>query len=103
MIMLARRTLLLSILSLPGICLAQADSKAAKTFVVLGRIKKPGTYELREGMRVVDALKAAGDFFEGTQLGGIKIIRGTERKNFNYAQFVIGKRTEQNILLEASD
>jgi len=97
--MLARRKLLLSVLCLPGICLAQAD----KTFVVTGRVQKPGKYELREGMRVVDALKTAGDFLEGAQRAGIKIIRGNERKNFNYAQFVIGKRTEQNILLEAGD
>jgi protein involved in polysaccharide export with SLBB domain len=101
--MLTRRTLLLRVLCLPGTCLAQADSNVAKTFVVTGRVKKPGKYELREGMRVADALKTAGDFLEDAQLAGIKIVRGAERKSFNYAQFVTGKRTEQNILLEAGD
>jgi protein involved in polysaccharide export with SLBB domain len=102
-IMQTRRTLLLSVLCLPGMCLAQADSNAAKAFVVSGRVQKPGKYELREGMRVVDALKTAGDFLEDAQLAGIKIIRGAERKSFNYAQFAIGKRTEPNILLESGD
>ena len=102
-IMPTRRALLLSVLCLPGICLAQADSNAAKTYVVTGRVQKPGKYELREGMRVVDALKTAGDFLEDAQLARIKIVRGAERKSFNYAQFAIGKPTEQNILLESGD
>jgi len=101
--MLTRRTLLSSILCLPGMCLAQAASTAGKTFVVMGHVKKPGKYELREGMRVVDALKAAGDFLEDAQLARIKVVRGAERKRFNYAQYAIGKRTEQNILLETGD
>ena len=101
-IMLARRTLLLSVLCLPRMGLAQGDS-AAKSFVVTGRVKNPGKYELREGMRVVDALKIAGDLLEDAQLAGIKIVRRAQRKSFNYAQFAIGKRTEQNILLENGD
>jgi protein involved in polysaccharide export with SLBB domain len=84
-------------------CLAQADSNSARTFVVTGRVQKPGKYALREGMRAVDAVKTAGDFLEDAQLSGIKIIRGARRINFNYAQFAIGKRTEQNILLESGD
>jgi len=54
-------------------------------------------------MRIVDALKTAGDLLEDAQVAGIKIIRRAERKSFNYAQFAIGKRTEQNILLESGD
>jgi len=98
-----RRALLLSVLCLPGICFAQGDSRGANTFVVTGRVQKPGKYALLEGMRIVDALKTAGDLLEDAQVAGIKIIRRAERKSFNYAQFAIGKRTEQNILLESGD
>lgn len=100
---LARRTLLLIVLCLPGTCLAQPARNASKTFVVTGRVQKPGKYELREGMRVVDALKAGGDFLDDAKIGRVQIVRGSERKHFSYAQFVAGKRTEQNILLEPGD
>ena len=33
----------------------------------------------------------------------VMIIRGTERYNFNYRDYVQGKRPEENILLEGGD
>src|SRR6185295_16913070 len=102
-VMLARRTLLLFAVFAPGMCLAQANNNPSKTFAVTGKVKKPGQYELREGMRIVDALKTAGDFLDSAQIGRITIIRGRERLRFNYARFVAGSQTEENILVESGD
>ena len=90
--------------SMPSGNLSGASRQQGRQYLRCHRTsQKPGKYALLEGMRIVDALKTAGDLLEDAQVAGIKIIRRAERKSFNYAQFAIGKRTEQNILLESGD
>ena len=98
--MLARRTLLFIVLSLPGLCHAQAEDK---TFSVTGRVQHPGKYELHEKMRIFDALGTAGGFLDFANTKKIMLIRGRERRYFNYRDYVQGKRPEENILLEDGD
>ena len=98
--MMARRTLLFVILCLPGLCYAQPKDQ---TFSVTGRVQHPGKYELREKMRIFDALGIAGGFLDFANDRKIMLIRGRERRYFNYRDYVQGKRLEDNILLEDSD
>jgi protein involved in polysaccharide export with SLBB domain len=100
--MLTRRIVILIALCLPSICVPQSSS-TTKTFEVTGKVQKPGKYELREGMRVFDALGTAGGFLDFADTRKIRIIRGNERRNFNYRDYVQGKRSEENILLELGD
>jgi protein involved in polysaccharide export with SLBB domain len=58
---------------------------------------------LRAKLRIFDALGIAGGFLDFANTRKVMIIRGTERYNFNYREYVQGKRPEENILLEAGD
>jgi len=101
--MLKRRTLLVVALCLPVTCLSQSDNSASKTVEITGKVRKPGKYELREKMRIFDALGIAGGFLDFANTRKVLIIRGTERYNFNYRDYVQGKRPAENILLEGGD
>ena len=101
--MLKRRTLLFFALCLPATCLSQSDNSVPKTVEITGKVRKPGKYELREKLRIFDALGIAGGFLDFANTRKIMIIRGTERRYFNYRDYVQGKRPEENILLEGGD
>ena len=101
--MLKRRTLLFFALSLPVTCLSQSDTRVPKTVEITGKVRKPGKYELRDNLRIFDALGSAGGFLDFANTRKIVIIRGTERYNFNFRDFIQGKRLEENILLEGGD
>ena len=101
--MLTRRASLLFALGLPLTCLSQSDQSVSKTIEILGKVRTPGKYELREQLRIFDALGIAGGFLDFADTRKVKIIRGRERHNFNYRDYVQGKRLEDNILLEAGD
>jgi polysaccharide export outer membrane protein len=91
-------------MSLPVLLLAQdSGNSKTKTISVIGKVKHPGKFGLRDGMRVVDAMVMAGgfaDFFDRRKIG---IIREGEPHNFNYHDFIRGKNIEQNILLKEGD
>jgi len=100
---MTRRNILFVAMSLAGICLAQDDSKARKTIKVMGKVNKPGEYELKDGLRVFDSLGLAGGFQDFADTRNIVIIRGAERRKFNYRDYMQGKRVEDNILLMSGD
>lgn len=54
-------------------------------------------------MRVFDAIGTAGGFLDFANTRKITIVRGNERRNFNYRDYIQGKRIEENILLESGD
>ena len=100
---MTRRNILLIAFGLAGTCLAQDDSKARKTIKVTGKVNKPGEYELKDGMRVFDSLGLAGGFLDFADTRRVIIIRGAERRKFNYRDYLQGKRIEDNILLMSGD
>jgi polysaccharide export outer membrane protein len=102
--MLPRRSLLLIALIVPATLLAQdAENPPKKTFSVTGIVRHPGKFELRDGMRVSDGISAAGGFADFAHMKKVAIIRDGHRINFNYSDFVHGRNTEQNILLQNGD
>jgi protein involved in polysaccharide export with SLBB domain len=99
-----RRKLLSMVLSFPALLLAQdRDAPAARKFSVTGKVNRPGVYDLRDGMRVYDAITKAGGFVDFADQKRIVIVRGAERHNFNCRAFIRGKGTEENILLQGGD
>jgi hypothetical protein len=80
-----------------------AENPNSKTFVVTGKVKHPGKFELRDGMRVMDAIGKAGGFADSFNRKKITITRDGEQHNFNYADFIHGRNIEQNILMQNGD
>jgi polysaccharide export outer membrane protein len=77
-------------------------------FNILGEVMKPGSYPLTAGTTIVDAIAIAGGFKDFAKKKGIYVLRqgavGNEsRFAFNYQEFIKGKSTKQNIMLEPRD
>jgi polysaccharide export outer membrane protein len=74
---------------------------------VLGNVERPGMYQFREPVTVLQALAMGGRFGDFADQENIRIIRGTgENANhfpFNYKEVLKGKNLEQNMLLQNND
>ena len=75
---------------------------------VLGQVVKPGAYPFTTASTVVDALAAAGGLRDFAKKKGITILRSKpggsqDRITFNYADFLKGKNSVQNVKLEPGD
>jgi polysaccharide biosynthesis/export protein len=100
--MLARRTLLLVAMS--ALSWAQErENLTRKVFSVSGQVKRPGVYELHDGVRVFEALNKAGGFQTDADRNRIAIVRGNKRYYFDYDAYLRGERMEENIQLEVGD
>jgi hypothetical protein len=78
--MLARRTVLLSALSLAvTTCLAQ-PSYYSETFIVEGNVNQPGRYYIRDYKRVYDAIQGAGGLKNGADRR-VSIFPGCKRRD----------------------
>lgn len=53
-------------------------SRIIGSFTILGSVTNVGTYPVVRGMRVLDAIKAAGGLQEGVKVDALRIIRGDE-------------------------
>jgi polysaccharide export outer membrane protein len=75
--------------------------------LVLGRVKTPGAFDLKEGGRVLDAILAAGGPDEKARLENVGIIRQVEGKatvtNVNVARVTQSGDLSGNILLTHTD
>lgn len=52
-----------------------AEASTAIYVHVLGQVRRPGLYELRDGDRAVDAVAAAGGFTEAADAAGVNLAR----------------------------
>jgi len=80
---------------------AGAPSTAAKAKVVVdvtGKVRRPGIAVLRQGARVVDALRAAGGARPGVDLGGLNLARVLS----DGEQVVVGQATVAGPVASAS-
>ncbi len=80
----------------------------SQTYVVVGKVTKPGSYELGKPTTVLEAIAIAGGLLDFAKSGKIKIIRRreggqTETLYFNYNKAVKGKDAEQNVELQSGD
>ena len=80
---------------------------AGNIIYVLGKVNRPGVFQIARNVDVMQALSLAGGTSTYAALNDIKILR---RKNgelrahsFKYAEVEKGKRLEQNIVLHPGD
>ncbi|MHC1729273.1 MAG: polysaccharide biosynthesis/export family protein [Syntrophobacteraceae bacterium] len=76
-------------------------------FYVIGKVNKPGMYNVAKSLNVLQALSLAGGFTPFAKEGDITIIRSsgkeTTRLPFSYDHVKDGKKLEQNIMLKRGD
>jgi polysaccharide export outer membrane protein len=77
----------------------------SKSFAVIGRVNRVGKWPLVTPVRVFDAIGLAGGFQDFADEKHIQIVRGAQRLNFNYRDYVKGKKEalDQNIWLQNGD
>ncbi len=76
-------------------------------YYVIGKVAKPGMYNVSRPLSVLQALALAGGLTTFAKQNNISIIRHHGQKTmrilFNYEQVKKGENLEQNILLERGD
>ena len=74
---------------------------------VLGEVKNPGVYKIKERATVLDAIAMAGGLTEYAKRKRIYILRTESgrdyRLDFNYDEVVRGERMQQNVVLLPGD
>jgi polysaccharide biosynthesis/export protein len=80
----------------------------SRTYSVLGKITKPGSYELGKPTTVLEAIAIAGSFLDFAKPSKIYIIRPvsggtTQTLYFDYKRVIKGHNPEQNIELKNGD
>jgi len=85
-----------------GVTVVQVNSKS---FTVTGKVNKVGRWPLATPIRVFDAIGLAGGLQEWANEKHIQIIRGGERLEFNYRNYLKGNKEakDQNVWLQNGD
>jgi polysaccharide export outer membrane protein len=78
------------------------------SFNIVGKVNKPGAYELTKPVTVLDAVALAGGFQEFARVTKIYVLRraddGTTRMlPFNYKHVIKGQALDQNVQLQPGD
>ena len=80
----------------------------SRTYSVLGKIVKPGSYELGKPTTVLEAIAIAGGFLDFAKQSKIYIIRpagggSNQMLPFDYKKVIKGNNSEQNVELKNGD
>jgi polysaccharide export outer membrane protein len=80
----------------------------SRTYAILGKIAKPGSYELGKPTTVLEAIAIAGGFLDFAKVGKIHIIRHMDNGSratlyFDYKKVIKGHNPEQNMELKSGD
>jgi len=80
----------------------------SQTYIVVGKVTKPGSYELGKPTTVLEAIAIAGGLLDFAKSNKIKIIRRreggqTQTLYFDYNKVIKGKNTDQNLELQNGD
>jgi polysaccharide biosynthesis/export protein len=91
----------------PQVAVIVAEVKS-RTYSVLGKIGRPGSYGLGKPTTVLEAIAIAGAFLEFAKPSKIYIIRpisggATQTLFFDYKKVVKGRNPEQNVELKNGD
>jgi polysaccharide export outer membrane protein len=90
----------------PVVSVTLLESHSKKVYL-LGKVTKPGEYELQKEMTVLQAISLAGGFTEWADTSAVRLIRkinGQQRTfRIDYDAIVSGKDVSQNVQLEPDD
>ena len=80
----------------------------SQAYLVMGKVAKPGEYELGKPTTVLEAIAGAGGFLEFAKSSKVYIIRRqdggpSETLHFDYKKVIKGKNPEQNVELKNGD
>jgi polysaccharide biosynthesis/export protein len=93
-------------ISNPEVSVIVRESRSRKIYTI-GKVNKPGPYNLEPDMTILQALSTAGGFTEWAETKSIMIVRRDKSKEvmfrFNYQELISGKDLGQNIVLEPND
>ena len=80
----------------------------SRSFNIVGKVGKPGSYDLAKPMTVLDAIAVAGGFQDFAKSGKIYVLRreadGSRKMlPFNYKSVIKGRGLDQNVELQPGD
>jgi len=80
----------------------------SRTYVIVGKVVKPGSYELGKPTTVLEAIAIAGGFLDFAKTNKVYVIRRMEdgsrtRLPFNYDQVIKGRDVDENVDLKSGD
>jgi polysaccharide export outer membrane protein len=80
----------------------------SRTYTVLGKVVKPGSYALAKPTTVLEAIAVAGGFLDFAKKNKISIIRPTDKGSpgtlyFDYKKVTEGRNPEQNVEIKSGD
>ena len=87
----------------PRVDVAVVEMRSQVVSVIGGGIVKSGVLELRNDMRVVDAIAEMGGLTPFAKQSQIRVLRGEEAYPFDYNAFMRGDNPEANFLLAPGD
>ena len=87
----------------PRVDVAVVEMRSHVISVIGGGIKNSGVLELRNDMRVVDAIAEMGGLTPFAKQRQIRVLRGEESYSFDYAAFMAGQTPRSNFLLAPGD
>jgi polysaccharide export outer membrane protein len=94
-------------ISTPQVTVIVQEVKS-KTYVIVGKVAKPGAYELGKPTTILEAIATAGGLLDFAKVSKINIIRrrdggASETLHFDYKKALKGKNPEQNVELKSGD
>ena len=80
----------------------------SQTYVVVGKVAKPGAYEIGKPTTILEAIATAGGFLDFAKVSKVYVIRRrdggpSETLHFDYKRVIKGKNPEQNVELKNGD
>jgi polysaccharide biosynthesis/export protein len=80
----------------------------SRSFNIMGKVMKPGAYDLAKPLTVLDAVALAGGFQDFAKVSKVYVLRtmpdGSQKMlPFNYKQVIKGRQLAQNVELQSGD
>ena len=80
----------------------------SRTYIIVGKIAKPGSFDLGKPTTVLEAIAIAGGFLDFAKTNKIYIIRrmddgSTKRLPFDYKKVINGRDPDENVILKNGD
>lgn len=94
-------------ISKPQVAVIVQEVKS-QTYVIVGKIARPGAYGLGKPTTVLEAIAIAGGFLDFAKASKVNIIRrqdggSAQTLHFDYKKVIKGRNSEQNVELKSGD